>query len=102
MCIIFILFLPVIWNVEADLLEHRDGCVICMDYSDYNKNYVYLIAYFGPIANILKDELIRLRDKGIRLSNTYMFGFSYGARLIVRAGSEIGYKSLGIIHRSYL
>lgn len=72
-----------------------------MDYSDYNKEYPYLITHYKAIAKILKDELISLREKGCRLQDSYSFGFSYGARLIVRAGDEIGSKQLGIIHRSY-
>lgn len=87
--------------MSTDLLNHRDGCLICMDYSDYNSEYPYLIAHFKTITKILKSELIYLREKGARLSDSFMFGFSYGARLIVRAGDEIGNKQLGIVHRSY-
>lgn len=72
-----------------------------MDYSDYNKEYPYLVRHFKAIAKVLKEELIYLREKGLRLFDSYIFGFSYGARLVVRAGDEIGNKQLGVIHRSY-
>lgn len=82
----------------SDLLNHRDGCIICMDYSDYNKDYPFLIKHFKSIAKILTDTLTELRHKGFRSSDAYLFGFSYGARLIVRAGIDFGPKQLGIIH----
>lgn len=69
-----------------------------MDYSDYNKEYPYLITHYKSITKVLKEELMYLREKGIRLSESYFFGFSYGARLIVRAADEIGNKPLGMIH----
>lgn len=72
-----------------------------MDYNEYNKDYSFLIKNYKIISKILADQLIAFRDKGLRLNESYMFGFSYGARLIVRAGSELGQKQLGIIHRSY-
>lgn len=72
-----------------------------MDYSDYNKEYPYLIAHYKAITKVLKEQLLYLREKGCRLQDSFLFGFSYGARLIVRAGDEIGNKQLGIIHRSY-
>lgn len=84
-----------------DLLNNREGCLICMDYSDYNKEYPFLITHFKHITKVLVDKLICLRDKGMRLGDSYLFGFSYGARLIARAGNDIGPKQLGIIHRSY-
>lgn len=73
-----------------------------MDYSEYNKEYYYLIGHFKTIAKILTDKLIQLRDRGFRSSDAYLFGFSYGARLIVKAGNEFGPKQLGIIHCKYL
>lgn len=69
-----------------------------MDYSDYNKDYPYLIAHYKPITKVLREELIYLREKGARLSESYFFGFSYGARVIVRAGDEIGNKQLGMMY----
>lgn len=80
----------------------RDGCIICMDYSDYNKDYPFLIAHFKPITKILTGKLFELREKGFRSSDAYLFGFSYGARMIVKAGNEFGPKQLGIIHCKYI
>lgn len=87
--------------IVVDLLNHRDGCLICMDYSDYNKDYPYLMGNFRTVAKILTNKLVQLRDKGFRSSDAYLFGFSYGARLIVRAGIDFGPKQLGIIHCEY-
>lgn len=88
----------IIISLCLDLLNNRDGCVICMDYSDYNKDYPFLIAHFKPVSKVLTDKLVELRNKGFRNSDAYFFGFSYGARLITRAGNDIGQKQLGIIH----
>ncbi|XP_055325367.1 uncharacterized protein LOC129579356 [Sitodiplosis mosellana] len=85
-------------DLRQNLLNNREGCVICMDYSDYNKDYPFLIAHFKSVAKVLTDKLMELRVKGFRHSDAYLFGFSYGARLIVRAGNDIGPRQLGIIH----
>lgn len=69
-----------------------------MDYSEYNQEYPYLVRNFKPISKILTDKLIQLRGKGFRSSDAFLFGFSYGARLIVRSGNDFGYKELGVIH----
>lgn len=84
--------------VNLDLLNHRDGCVICMDYSDYNRDYPFLVTHFKSVAKVLTDKLVELRGKGFRYSDAFLFGFSYGSRLITRAGNDIGQKQLGVIH----
>lgn len=66
--------------------------------SDYNKDYPFLIAHYKHAAKVLTDKLMELNRKGLRYSDAYLFGFSYGARLITRAGNDIGQKQLGIIH----
>lgn len=86
------------YAIITDLLNNREGCLICMDYSDYNKDYPFLVTHFRPVAKVLSDKLMELRSKGLRHSDAFLFGFSYGARLITRAGNDIGYKQLGIIH----
>lgn len=72
-----------------------------MDYSEYNRDYPFLLTHFRAVAKVLRDELISYREKGSKLSDAYVFGFSYGARLIVRAGDDIGNRQLGIMHCSY-
>lgn len=83
---------------SVDLLEHRTGCIICMDYSDYNREYSGLIIHFKTITDILLNKMIELRGKGFRTRDAYFFGFSYGARLITRAALEFGSKPVGTIH----
>lgn len=82
----------------ADLLEHRTGCVICMDYSDYNREYHTLFIHFKAISKILLGKLTELRDKSLRSQDAFLFGFSFGARLITRAATDFGPKLLGVIH----
>ncbi|XP_031633365.1 uncharacterized protein LOC116347088 [Contarinia nasturtii] len=85
-------------ELRMNLLEHRSGCIICMDYSNYNNDYPFLLRHFKMVAKILTDQLINLRGKGFRATDSYYFGFSYGARLLVRAGNDFGAKTLGILH----
>lgn len=87
----------IIFNL--DLIEHRGGCIICMDYSAYNDDYRYLILKFKSIARVLKNKLDELRDKSFSSNQAYLFGFSFGSRLISRAAIEFGPKQIGTIHR---
>lgn len=72
-----------------------------MDINDFNKNYIFLMMHFKGVAKVLEDKLKQLRAKGFNLADSYFFGFSYGARLIVRAGNDIGFKQLGTVHCLY-
>lgn len=86
----------------ADLLEQRTGCIICMDYSDYNQDYYRLFIHFKAISKILQAKLAELRDKSFRSADAFLFGFSFGARLITRAASDFGPKQIGSIHRKWI
>lgn len=72
-----------------------------MDYSAYNDDYRFLILKFKSIAKVLKNKLVELRDKSFSSNRAYLFGFSYGSRLISRAVIKFGPKQIGTIHRSY-
>lgn len=73
-----------------------------MDYSAYNEDYGYLRRNFRKIAKILTDKLISLRDHSFRARTAYLFGFSYGARLITRASIDFGPGIIERIDRKYL
>lgn len=84
---------------DLDLIEHRGGCIMCMDYSAYNDDYRYLILKFKSIAKVLSNKLEELRDKSFSSNQAYLFGFSFGSRLITRAAMSFGPKQIGTIHR---
>lgn len=84
------------WKI--DLITHRGGCIICMDYSSYSGDYGNLLGNFKEIAKILTAKLIALRDNSFSASTAYLFGFSYGARLIAQAGIDFGPQQIDKIH----
>lgn len=61
-----------------------------MDYSEYDADYLFLVANFKNISNILTAKIHALRSAGFRDSKSYYFGFSIGARIIVQAGIDSG------------
>lgn len=69
-----------------------------MDYSAYSGDYGYLIGNFKEIAKILTAKLIALRDNSFSANTAYLFGFSYGARLIAQAGNDFGTQQIENIH----
>lgn len=76
---------------------YRGGCVICMDYSAYNNDYGYLLSNYKAIAQVLTDKLNALRNQSFRSRDAYLFGFSFGSRLISKAGIDFGPKEIGNI-----
>lgn len=87
---------------SIDLITHRGGCIICMDYGAYSADYVYLLGRFKEIAKILTAKLIALSLNSFSANKAYMFGFSFGARLIVQAGNDFGPRQIKDIHCTYL
>lgn len=86
---------------QTDLISYRGGCIICMDYSAYADDYGFLLRNFKPIANVLTNKLIALREHSFQARNAYLFGFSFGSRLIARAGIDFGPKEIEQIDCKY-
>lgn len=64
---------------------------MCMDYSTYSRlDYGRLVRLFNPIVEVLKFKLFELEGYGFNPDNGYMFGFSFGARLVAEAGLRFG------------
>lgn len=61
-------------------------------------DYGFLLINFKAIAQILTDKLEVLRDLAFDSSASYLFGFSFGARLIAKAATDFGPKQIGTIH----
>lgn len=76
----------------VDLTVHRGGCIICVDYHDYNMDYGYLMINFRNTARVITNKLNALSAAGFRGELAYFFGFSFGARLITTAANDIGEK----------
>lgn len=69
-----------------------------MDYGEYDSDYGFLLSNFKQIAKVLVDKLNVLHSMSFRSDLAYLFGFSYGARIIVEAANEFGPKEIGTIH----
>lgn len=61
-------------------------------------DYGFLLANYKPIAKILTDKLKVLRDLSFDSAEAFIFGFSYGARIVTTAGIDFGPKQIGTIH----
>lgn len=65
-----------------NFLALRGNCVFFMDYSEYSsEGYFELVNYFHNISAVLSKKLKDLNHP----KNTVLFGFSFGARLVIDA-----------------
>lgn len=72
-------------------LESRGGCVLFMDYYYYgNGSYEALWLHFEGIVAVLVKKIKQID----RYDKQYLFGFSFGARICIEAGLEIGNQSI--------
>jgi hypothetical protein len=63
-----------------------------MDYSPFSlvQNYVKLYRHFNGILRILTFKLEQMLRVGFDPNNGYLFGFSFGAQLVLRAARRFG------------
>lgn len=81
-----------IYRTVQQLLRHRGGCVYVFDYSSYanNSNYFQLVEHFEQLALILTAKIQNLQN----YDRQYCFGFSFGARLCIEAGVNVGVQKI--------
>lgn len=74
-----------------------------MDYSHYAKveSYTRLYRLFYPILGLFVGRLKILSAQGYDPSRTFMFGFSFGARLCLEAGEAMGNQAYEAMDRKY-
>lgn len=86
------------WILEliSNLTLYRGGCVIFMNYSHYseNDNYFQVISYFKPISMLVTKKLRQMEADGVPDSNLFMFGFSFGGRIVIEAALNFGPKRI--------
>lgn len=70
-----------------------------MDYSAYSADYGLLLGNFKEIAKMLTAKLLALGNSSFSARTAYLFGFSFGARLIAQAGNDFGPQKIENIHR---
>lgn len=68
-----------------NFLALRGNCVIFMDYSKFSSGgYFDLVPHFDGISAVLKKKIASINNP----ENTVLFGFSFGARLVIDSGFE--------------
>lgn len=65
-----------------------------MDYNAFSKNpnYFGLVGHFDGIAEVLANKLRQFQNQTFDPSNTFLFGFSFGAQLVLEASQRFGPK----------
>lgn len=83
----------------GNLSIYRGGCIIFMNYSHYGDDidYFRLVSRFENISRVMVKKLNQLRDEGVTADNIYMFGFSYGGRLVIESGIQFGKSEISSI-----
>lgn len=83
-----------LWTVDlvSNLLVYRGGCVIFMDYSKFSnvEKFFKLLRKFTKISAVLLKKLKQLNKSGVNDDDLFMYGFSFGARLVIDAGVNFG------------
>lgn len=80
----------------GNLTEVRGGCIIFIDYSYYGKdpNFLALLWHFDSISSVVTKLLKNIEKEGFSPDNWFMFGQSYGARLVIDAAANFGYQKV--------
>lgn len=70
-----------------------------MNYHNFSKtgNYFQLVRWFDGIAQVLTDKLNQFTEQEFGPDNMFMFGFSFGAQLVLEAGRRFGPQLIGRI-----
>lgn len=86
-------------HLIGNLTEIRGGCTIFIDYHFYgvNPNYLSFLSHFKKISALVTSKLKMLDSEGFKPENWYMFGHSAGARLVIDAAANYGYKKVNQI-----
>jgi hypothetical protein len=85
-------------EMVREFLNFRGNCVIFMDYSFYTKRpYTNLRTNFYQISSVLYKKVTSLGN----YENIVMFGFSFGARLVIDVGIDINEREKRLIDKIY-
>jgi hypothetical protein len=75
-----------------NLMQYRGGCIIFMDYSNHSivNDYFVLVNKFDVISSVLLKKLNQLSEQGFKDEEMFLYGFSFGAQLVINAGILFG------------
>lgn len=70
-----------------------------MDYSNHSQvqEYFALVRKFDALSHVLLEKLFQLEAQGFQPDNLFMYGFSFGAQLVVNAGNLYGERRIAEI-----
>lgn len=70
-----------------------------MDYSNHSivSDYFNLVRKFIPISNVLLRKLHQLEDQGFNEDKMFLYGFSFGAQLVINSGILFGVNKIAEI-----
>jgi len=81
-----------------EFLKLRGNCVFFMDYSFYSTGgYFQLTPHFNSLTNLLTEKILKIAMP----QNAVLFGFSFGARLVTKAGVLIASSDESKIDKIY-
>lgn len=77
--------------------------MICMNFSFFAyERYVRLVRSFDSIVHVLHLHLLELERVGFNMKEGYMFGFSFGGRLVLVAARRLGTRVIKEIDGRYI
>lgn len=89
---------PWIKEMVQKFLGLRFNCIFFMDYSNFSSGgYFDLTPHFDGISAVLTKKILTIGNA----ENTVLFGFSFGARLVIDAGIKVAAKVGSMIDRIY-
>lgn len=79
-------------DLIENLKRERGGCIVFMDYSNHSivQDYFVLVRKFNSLSGVLVDKLRQMEAQGFDPDNLFMYGFSFGAQLVINAGNLYG------------
>lgn len=83
---------PWVHDMIDNLRRFRGGCTIVMDYSNHSlvQEYFILVSKFEMISLVLVNKLRQLEAQGFNPNKLFMYGFSFGAQLVINAANIYG------------
>lgn len=82
-----------------NLFKYRGGCMIRIDYSAgvSSDDYFLTLKQFDPISAVITRRLVDMENDGISPDDIYLYGFSFGARLVIDACINFGPRKIKFI-----
>ena len=86
-------------DLVGNLTYYRKGCVLFMNYTYYSDtpNYFDLKQHFKPLTNLVTRKLHQIHDDGISSDCMFLYGFSFGGRIMIEAALQYGPGKISMI-----